>query len=125
MPLTIYAIAAAAVAALLMFGTIKVQHANNERLASERDHAVQANKDLADDCRVKIEKLAGDIRTISAASVRRQKDAKAKLAEVDKTAAAQREVIDKLIRESESAPTSPANCAAAETTLRKLAQDRQ
>jgi len=95
----LYVILAAVVAALLMMGTIRVQHANNVSIAAERNEALAANKSLAasiETVRVSCKKSSDTLGKMKVGQDRRIVASKAAMIENEKLAAAQRPTIDKL-----------------------------
>lgn len=108
----IYAIIAAAVGVLLMWGTIRVQHANNVSLKAQNEQVIAANKTTADSLKTC---KAANKAFEDAAKVRKPVRAAVKPAKPDpKTVALERQLL-------ESASTKEKQCEDAARILRDLA----
>lgn len=122
----IYAIIAAGIAGLLMFGTIKVQHANNVSLQTRATTAEGANKALAEDCAAKIKRANDQIADIAKQDAARAKRARDAKAAADKAAKAQQPKVDALAAQAASpaAATEQAQCETATAILSDVAKAR-
>ena len=123
----IYLIAAVALVMGLLGTSTLVSHSNAKRYQAERDQAYTVNKGLADsldgikaDCR----KTQTTLDSLRAADARRKAASKAALEQANKLATAQRDVVDKLIAQSQTAENSNANCENARVIGDALARDR-
>lgn len=123
----IYIIAGVGVLVAILTAGMGIANYKADAYLAQRDQAVAANRAL--EASIKdVQKQCSDALGILAreqqAGEKRRAAALAEKAKVDKLAAGQREVIDKLLADIKAAPEGPAACQKAEEVLRRLAKDR-
>lgn len=122
-----YVVGIVGVVILVLFGTVKYQALENKHIASQRDQAVQANKELAasiegvrNSCKAATDKL----RAIEAADAKRKTASAKRAADADAKGAKAQPKIDELAQRAMTARVSTANCAEATRILDELASER-
>lgn len=121
----IYIIAGVGLVVALLLGANYTQGLRVDKFKAEATEARGANASLAADCKTKIDALNKIVKDLGIVSTRKIKASKDAAAKADQTAAAQRDVIDKLVIQAQSAADSADNCKAATATLDQLAKDRR
>jgi hypothetical protein len=116
---------------VLMFGTIQIQHANNGKIAAERDAvkvdrdaAYTANKSLSasiDGVKARCDAAQKQFEDMQKNDAKRIAAAKKTIEDMNKKTAAQKATIDKLVAIANSAETNNANCENARLILDDLA----